>query len=76
MCRNNRCKGDCVCRVNAVNIFSADFRAGQVDGRKGEAERTTAALIELRDKQILGQLQFELTLDLILEKFIDSLDID
>ena len=73
-----RCDGsDCQCRrVNAVNPFSGDYRAGVLSGRKAEADRTTNALTELRDKGLITQIQYEMVLDLILEKLTESMDID
>jgi hypothetical protein len=59
-----------------VNIFSVDYKAGVIAGRKAEADRTTNALTELRDNGLITQVQFELVLDLILEKLTESMDID
>jgi hypothetical protein len=68
---------DCSCRrEQAVNIFSKDYHAGVDDGRKGEAARTLAALIELRDRKVLNEAQVESILDLVLEKLLDVKDID
>ncbi len=68
---------DCTCkREQAVNIFSKDFHAGVDEGRKGEAARTLAALIELRDRKVLSEAQVESVLDLVLEKLLDVKDID
>ena len=68
---------DCTCkREQAVNIFSKDFHAGVDKGRKGEAARTLAALIELRDRKVLNEAQVESVLDLVLEKLLDVKDID
>jgi hypothetical protein len=68
---------ECACkREQAVNIFSRDFHAGVEDGRKGEANRTLTALIELRDRKVLSEAQVEAILDLVLEKLLDVKDID
>jgi hypothetical protein len=68
---------DCTCkREQAVNIFSRDYHAGVDEGRKGEAARTLAALIELRDRKVLSEAQVESVLDLVLEKLLDVKDID
>jgi hypothetical protein len=68
---------ECACkREQAVNIFSRDFHAGVEEGRKGEANRTLTALIELRDRKILSEAQVEAILDLVLEKLLDVKDID
>ena len=75
MCKKS-CEGVCSCRENAINIFSKEFKAGEVEGRRSEAERTTAALIELEAKGILTNVQLQTILDLILEKLLDAKDID
>jgi hypothetical protein len=75
MCKQ-ACEGVCSCRENAINIFSKDFKAGELQGRKGEAERTTNALIELERKEIITNAQLQAILDLILEKLLDAKDID
>lgn len=75
-CKN--CVDDvCQCnRVNAVNPFSKDFRAGQLSGRKSEAGRTSDALIELERANVISNAQMQAILDLILEKLTDVADID
>ena len=75
-CKN--CVDDvCQCnRVNAVNPFSKDFRAGQLSGRKSEATRTSDALIELERANVISNAQMQAILDLILEKLTDVADID
>ena len=75
MCKCNGSDTQCR-RESAVNIFSSEFKAGELKGRKAEADRTTTALTELRDKGLLTQIQYELVLDLILEKLTESMDID
>jgi len=75
MCKQS-CEGLCSCRENAINIFSKEFKAGEIEGRRSEAERTTAALIELEAKGILTNVQLQTILDLILEKLLDAKDID
>jgi len=68
---------DCQCkRLNAVNIFSRDFKAGVHDGQKAEAKRTREALIELERSQIISNAQMQAVFDLILEKLTDAVDID
>ena len=68
---------DCTCkREQAINIFSRDYHAGFDEGRKGEAARTLAVLIELRDRKVLTEAQVESILDLVLEKLLDVKDID
>lgn len=68
---------DCQCkRVNAVNIFSKDFKAGVYDGQKAEAKRTKDALIELERAQVISNAQMQAVFDLILEKLTDAVDID
>ena len=68
---------DCQCkRVNAVNIFSKDFRAGVHDGQKAEAQRTRNALVELERSQVISNAQMQAVFDLILEKLTDAVDID
>lgn len=67
----------CQCsRLNAVNIWSKDFRAGQLSGRKSEATRTSDALIELERANVISNAQMQAILDLILEKLTDVADID
>lgn len=72
------CEGkDCSCkREQAINRWSKDFIAGLDEGRKAEADRTLAALIELRDRKVLSEVQVESILDLTLEKLLDVKDID
>jgi len=71
------CKPDCQCkRTNAVNIFSREYKAGEVAGRKAEAERTSEALIELERAEIISNAQMQAVFDLILEKLTDAMDID
>lgn len=74
----NKCvEGECQCfRTEAINRFSKDFKAGFQEGRKGEAERTSDALIELERKGIITNNQLQAVLDLILEKLTDVMDID
>jgi hypothetical protein len=68
---------DCTCkREQAVNRWSRDFMSGLDEGRKDEAARTLAALIELRDRKVLSEAQVECVLDLVLEKLLDVKDID
>lgn len=69
--------GVCQCsRTNAVNIFSKDYKAGEIAGRRAEATRTSDALIELERKGIIENAQMQAILDLILEKLTDVTDID
>jgi hypothetical protein len=75
MCKQS-CEGVCLCRENAINIFSKEFKAGELEGRKAEAERTTAALIELERVGVITNAQLQAILDLILEKLLDAKDID
>ena len=75
MCKQN-CDGICSCRENAVNRFSKDFKAGVLEGRKGEAGRTSDALIELERAGVIENHQLQSILDLILEKLTDVMDID
>lgn len=71
------CSIDCQCkRVNAVNIFSKDYKAGEIAGRAAEAQRTSDALIELERAGVISNDQMQAIFDLILEKLTDSLDID
>ena len=68
---------DCTCkREQAINRWSKDFTAGLDEGRKDEAARTLAALVELRDRKVLSEVQVESVLDLVLEKLLDVKDID
>jgi hypothetical protein len=75
MCSKS-CEGLCSCRENAINIFSKDYKAGELQGRKAEAERTANALIELERAEIITNAQLQSILDLILEKLLDAKDID
>jgi hypothetical protein len=71
------CKDDCQCkRVNAINIYSKDYKAGANAGRIAEAGRTSDALIELETKGVISNAQLQSILDLILEKLTDVMDID
>jgi len=73
----NNCVEGCQCaRVQAVNIFSKDYKAGQVAGRSAEANRTSNALIELERAEIITNAQMQAILDLILEKLTDVMDVD
>jgi len=72
----NNCQNDCACtRVNSVNIFSRDYKAGQAHGQRDEHTRTSDALIELERKQVITNAQLQAILDLILEKLTDQVDI-
>ena len=75
-CRN--CVDEqCQCaRVNAINIFSKDYRAGKTEGQRAEAARTSDALIELERSHVISNNQMQAILDLILEKLTDVADID
>ena len=71
------CSTECQCkRVNAVNIFSKDFKAGELAGRSAEASRTSDALIELERAEVITNAQMQTIFDLILEKLTDAVDID
>jgi hypothetical protein len=71
------CTTECKCKhLNAVNIFSRDYRAGEIAGRSAEANRTTDALIELERSEVISNAQMQAILDLILEKLTDAVDID
>lgn len=74
----NKCiDNQCQCgREQAINIFSKDYRAGELQGRKDEASRTSDALIELERKQVITNTQMQAIFDLILEKLTDVKDID
>jgi hypothetical protein len=63
-------------RVRAINIFSREYKAGELAGRKAEAERTSEALIELERAEIISNAQMQAVFDLILEKLTDAVDID
>ena len=71
------CTTDCRCKhLNAVNIFSKDYKSGEIAGRIAEAQRTTDALIELEQSGVLSNAQMQSIFDLILEKLTDAVDID
>ena len=71
------CTNDCKClHLNAVNIFSREYKAGEIAGRSAEANRTTDALIELERAEIISNAQMQAIFDLILEKLTDAVDID
>ena len=74
----SQCVDDvCQCsRLNAVNIWSKDFRAGKAEGQRAEATRTSDALIELERSNVISNAQLQAVLDLILEKLTDVADID
>jgi hypothetical protein len=74
----SKCVDDvCQCsRLNAVNRFSSDFKAGLTQGQANEATRTTDALIELERSGVISNSQMQAILDLILEKLGEQLDID
>lgn len=70
------CGEDCKCtRVNAVNIFSKDYKAGKSEGQRAEATRTAEALIQLEQSGVITNAQMQAILDLILEKLTDQVDI-
>jgi hypothetical protein len=72
----NNCQNDCKCsRVNAINIFSRDYKAGRSEGQRLEATRTSDALIELERSGVITNAQLQAVLDLILEKLTDQVDI-
>jgi hypothetical protein len=62
--------------LQAVNIFSRDYKAGEVAGRVAEAGRTSDALIELERAEVISNAQMQAIYDLILEKLTDATDID
>lgn len=71
------CTTECKCvRLNAVNIFSKDYKAGEMAGRTAEAARTSDALIELERSEVISNAQMQAIFDLILEKLTDAVDID
>ena len=71
------CTTDCRCKhLNAINIFSRDYKSGVVAGRVAEAQRTSDALIELERAEIISNAQMQAIFDLILEKLTDAVDID
>ena len=72
----NNCQNDCKCsRVNAINIFSRDYKAGKSEGQRVEATRTSDSLIELERAGVITNAQLQAILDLILEKLTDQVDI-
>jgi hypothetical protein len=71
------CSNECKCKhLNAVNIFSKDYKAGELAGRSAEAQRTADALIELERAEVISNSQMQAIFDLILEKLTDAVDID
>jgi hypothetical protein len=62
--------------VQAVNIFSKDYKAGVTVGRLAESVRTRDALIELERAEIITNAQMQAIFDLILEKLTDVMDVD
>jgi hypothetical protein len=74
----NKCvEGNCQCaRVNSINIFGRDYKAGKSEGQQKEHSRTSEALIELERSGVITNAQMQAILDLILEKLTDALDID
>jgi hypothetical protein len=71
------CTTECKCKhLNAVNIFSKDYKAGVLAGRIAEANRTTDALIELERAEVISNAQMQAILDLVLEKLADAVDVD
>jgi len=73
----NNCVEGCQCaRVQAVNIFSKDYKAGELAGRSAEAARTSDALIELERAEVITNAQMQAIFDLVLEKLTDAVDID
>jgi hypothetical protein len=75
ICTN--CSNECRCKhLNAVNIFSKDYKSGVVAGRAAEANRTTDALIELERAEVISNAQMQAILDLVLEKLADAVDVD
>ena len=75
-CRN--CVDDvCQCaRLQAVNVFIRDYKAGMLEGRRAEGQRTSDALIELERANVISNAQMQAILDLILEKLTDVADMD
>lgn len=72
----NNCIDDCKCsRVNAINIFGKDYKAGKSEGQREEHTRTSDALIELERAGVITNAQLQAILDLILEKLTDQVDI-
>jgi len=73
----NNCVEGCQCaRMQAVNIFSKDYKAGELAGRSAEAARTADALIELERAEVITNAQMQAIFDLVLEKLTDAVDID
>jgi hypothetical protein len=73
----SNCVEGCQCaRLQAVNIFSRDYKAGEVAGRAAEAGRTSDALIELERAGVISNAQMQAIYDLVLEKLTDAMDID
>ncbi len=73
----NNCLEGCQCaRMQAVNIFSKDYKAGELAGRSAEAARTSDALIELERAEVISNAQMQAIFDLVLEKLTDAVDID
>ncbi len=73
----NNCVEGCQCaRMQAVNIFSKDYKAGVLKGRTDEAARTSDALIELERAEVITNAQMQAIFDLVLEKLTDAVDID
>jgi hypothetical protein len=73
----NNCVEGCNCsRVQAINIFGKDYKAGLHIGQVTEAQRTRDALIELERAEIISNAQMQAIFDLILEKLTDAVDID
>jgi hypothetical protein len=71
------CTTECRCKhLNAVNIFSKDYKAGEIAGRAAEAQRTSDALIELERSEVISNAQMQTIFDLILEKLTDAVDVD
>ena len=71
------CTTACQCRhLNAINIFSKDYKAGLYIGQMNEAQRTRDALIELERAEIISNAQMQAIFDLILEKLTDAVDVD
>ena len=72
-----QCPDNCQCkRINAINIFSKDYKAGKSAGQRNEADRTKTALLELERAEIISNAQMQSILDLILEKLTDVMDVD
>ena len=73
----SNCSIECQCvRLNAVNIFSKDYKAGLYIGQMNEAQRTRDALVELERAEIITNAQMQAIFDLILEKLTDAVDVD